>query len=72
MAAGTVTVLIATPLEAGNVARIAAADPRLEVIYEPDLLPVPRYAADHGGTPRDLSGDDLARWAGLRAQQAEA
>ena len=68
MAAGTVTVLIATPLEAGNVARIAAADPRLEVIYEPDLLPVPRYAADHGGAPRDLSDDDLARWAGLRAR----
>ena len=68
MTAGTVTVLIATPLEAGNVARIAAADPRLEVIYEPGLLPVPQYAADHGGTPRDLSEDDLARWADLRAR----
>lgn len=68
MAAGTVTVLIATPLEAGFVARIAAADPRLEVIYEPDLLPVPQYAADHGGKPRDLSAGDLARWAELRAR----
>jgi len=68
MTAGTISVLIATPLEAGNVARIAAADSRLEVIYEPDLLPVPRYAADHGGTRRDLSADDLARWASLRAR----
>jgi glyoxylate/hydroxypyruvate reductase len=68
MAAGTVTVLIATPLEAEFVARIAAADPRLEVIYEPGLLPVPRYAADHGGTPRELSQAGMARWAELRAR----
>jgi glyoxylate/hydroxypyruvate reductase A len=68
MAAGTVTVLIATPLEAEFVARIAAASPRLEVIYEPDLLPVPRYAADHGGTPRELSPAETGRWAELRAR----
>jgi phosphoglycerate dehydrogenase-like enzyme len=68
MAAGTVTVLIATPLEAEHAARIAAADPRLSVIYEPGLLPEPRYAADHGGSPRPLSAADLERWARLRAQ----
>jgi glyoxylate/hydroxypyruvate reductase len=67
MAEGAVKVLIATPLEAEFAARIAAADPRLDVIYEPGLLPEPRYAADHGGTPRDLPEADLARWAGLRA-----
>src|ERR1051326_2968193 len=66
--AGTVTVLIATPLEAGHVARIAAADPRIDVIYEPELLPEPQYVADHGGTPRDLPATDLARWAELRAR----
>jgi len=66
--ATTVTVLIATPLEAEHAARIAAADERVSVIYEPDLLPVPRYAADHGGVRRDLSAAELARWAALRSR----
>jgi glyoxylate/hydroxypyruvate reductase len=64
----TVTVLIATPLEAGHAARIAAADERVSVIYEPGLLPVPRFAADHGGVPRDLTAAELARWAELRSR----
>jgi len=51
-----VHVLIASPLEADLAARIAAVDPRLTVLYEPGLLPVPRYPADHSGTPRDLCG----------------
>jgi phosphoglycerate dehydrogenase-like enzyme len=59
-------VLIASPLEPEHVARIAAADPRVRVLYEPGLLPVPRYPADHTGTPRRLSGPELDRWAGLR------
>jgi phosphoglycerate dehydrogenase-like enzyme len=67
MAAGAVTVLIATPLEAEHVHRIEAADPRVCVIYEPGLLPEPRYAADHGGVPRALPPAELARWADLRA-----
>jgi glyoxylate/hydroxypyruvate reductase A len=64
----TVTVLIATPLEAEHAARIAAADQRLSVIYEPGLLPVPRFAADHGGVRRDLTAAELARWAELRSR----
>jgi phosphoglycerate dehydrogenase-like enzyme len=64
----TVTVLIATPLEAGHAARIATADERVSVIYEPSLLPVPRFAADHGGDPRDLTAAELARWAQLRSR----
>jgi phosphoglycerate dehydrogenase-like enzyme len=63
-----VTVLIATPLEAELAGRIAAADERISVIYEPGLLPVPRHAADHGGVPRDLSAADLARWSELRSR----
>lgn len=62
-----VNVLIASPLEAEHASRIGAADPRVNLLYEPDLLPVPRYPCDHGGTPRDLSPADLARWADLRA-----
>ena len=61
-----VNVLIATPLEAAHASRIAAADQRVNLLYEPDLLPVPRYPCDHSGTPRDLGPADLARWAGLR------
>ena len=64
----TVTVLIATPLEAEHAARIAAADERVTVIYEPGLLPVPRFTADHGGAPRDLTAAELAKWAELRSR----
>jgi glyoxylate/hydroxypyruvate reductase A len=61
-------VLIASPLEPPHVARIAAADPRVSVLYEPGLLPVPRYAADHTGVPRPLSAAELGAWAALRQQ----
>jgi glyoxylate/hydroxypyruvate reductase len=60
-------VLVASPLEAEHASRIAAADPRVNLLYEPELLPVPRYPCDHTGTPRDLDAESLARWAGLRA-----
>lgn len=44
-----VRVAIATPLEAQLVASIRAVDERLEVLYEPDLLPATRYRGDHKG-----------------------
>jgi phosphoglycerate dehydrogenase-like enzyme len=56
-------VMIASPLEGDLVARIRRADPRIEVLWEPDLLPPARYPADHGGDPafrRDRAGE--ARW----------
>src|SRR5918999_384711 len=59
-------VLIASPLEAGLAARIQAADPRAEVLFEPGLLPPARYPADHRGDPafqRDAEGE--ARWRAL-------
>ncbi len=59
--------LIASYLEPEHVARIEALDARLEVIYEPDLLPVPRYAADHKGHPLTRSAADEARWRELLA-----
>ncbi|HZQ82391.1 MAG TPA: D-2-hydroxyacid dehydrogenase [Gaiellaceae bacterium] len=46
-----VTVLIATPIEPELVERLRAVDERLEVLYEPDLLPPPRYPSDHAGDP---------------------
>jgi phosphoglycerate dehydrogenase-like enzyme len=62
----SVRVLIASPLEAELVARIAEVDQRLEVIYRPDLLGSPRYAGDH--TPpvqRDEAQE--AEWSALLA-----
>jgi glyoxylate/hydroxypyruvate reductase len=59
-------VLIASPLEAELAARIQAADPRAEVLFEPDLLPPARYPGDHRGDPsfaRDAEGE--ARWRAL-------
>ena len=68
MADDLLRVLIASPLEPQHVARIAAADPRVSVLYEPGLLPVPRYPADHTGVPRELAAAELDAWAALRRQ----
>jgi len=46
---GRVVVAIATPIEAELVARIEAVDDRLEVLYQPDLLPPLRFPGDHRG-----------------------
>jgi phosphoglycerate dehydrogenase-like enzyme len=42
-----VNVLLASPLAAELVARIAALDPRVHLTYRPDLLGQPRYPGDH-------------------------
>jgi glyoxylate/hydroxypyruvate reductase len=61
-----IPVLIASPLEPELAAAIAAAEPRAEVLFEPDLLPPARYPADHRGDPafrRDADGE--RRWRAL-------
>ena len=59
-------VLIASPLEAELAARIQAADPRAEVLFEPELLPPARYPADHRGDPAfERDADAEARWRAL-------
>jgi phosphoglycerate dehydrogenase-like enzyme len=66
---GRVQVLIASPLEAELVERIRDAEPRAEVLYEPDLLPPARYRGDHLGDPafrRDPAAE--ARWRELLDQ----
>ena len=65
----TQTVCIASPLEAEHVARIAAVDPALRVLYAPDLLPPTRYVADHKGAAFTRTPDQQQRW---RAMLAEA
>jgi glyoxylate/hydroxypyruvate reductase len=44
-------VVIATPLEPELVARLRAVDGRLDIVFEPELLPPPRWASDHIGDP---------------------
>ena len=61
-------VLIASYLEPEHVATIRGVDPRVEVIYEPELLRKPRYAADHNGVVVDRSPEDEQRWRGLLAE----
>jgi len=43
-----VRIVITSPLSAENVAAIAAADPRLDVVYPADLIPAPEYPSAHG------------------------
>ncbi len=58
-----VPVLIATWLDLKHAERIAAAEPeRIELIYEPELLPATRYEADHHGPPRPLTDEQRLRW----------
>lgn len=50
--AGKVVAVVASPLEAAVAGRLAAARPEeVELVYRPDLLPPPRFPADHGGDP---------------------
>jgi len=49
MPAERVVVVIATPLDAELVALIESVDGRLDVRYQPDLLPRPRFPCDHRG-----------------------
>ncbi len=60
------TILIASYLEPEHVERIRQVDSRLDVIYEPDLLGRPRYAADHT-SPHERTPEQEARWRELLA-----
>ncbi len=61
------TVLIASYLEEDHVARLRQVDDRLRVVYEPELLRPPRYAADHTGGPLERTQEQEARWQALLA-----
>ena len=61
-------VLIASYLEPEHVERIRQVDDRLNVVYRPDLLGIPRYAADHTAPPRDLTPEQEAEWRALLAE----
>lgn len=57
------TILIATPLEPELVERIRTQVPTATVLFDPGLLPTPRYPCDHRGAAgfrRDAAGE--RRW----------
>lgn len=63
------TLVIASPLEDEHVARIRqVGGDRIEVVHHPDLLPKPRYLADHTGIRRPLTPDESARWSQALSQ----
>lgn len=68
MTATELTVVIGSFLEEDQVKRIEAALPAGRVVYEPELLPVPRYPCDHTGRPRQLDESQVARWRSLTAE----
>lgn len=63
-----ITVVIGSFLEADLVKRIEDSRPGVRVVYEPGLLPAPRYPCDHTGRRRELSRTDLGRWGEMVAE----
>lgn len=61
-------VLICSYLEPEYIEQIRAVDPALEVVYHPELLPKPRYTADHVGHPLQRTPEEQARWEALLAE----
>ncbi len=60
--------LIASYLEQEQVERLRQVDPRLDVVYQPELLRPPRYAADHKGGELTRSEEQESHWQSLLAE----
>lgn len=61
-------ILIASHLESEHVEAISASHPDVEVLYDPTLVAVPQYVADHRGPAPELSAADQQRWADMLAR----
>jgi len=62
-----INVLIAGPLEPEFANQIQGVDPRIRLLYAPELLGTPRYATDHN-PPVQRTAEQEARWRELLAQ----
>jgi phosphoglycerate dehydrogenase-like enzyme len=62
-----IRVLITSPLDPKLVERIAAVDPRLSVVYRPDLVGQARFPGDHSN-PVNRTEAQKAEWASLLAE----
>ncbi|MFN0071114.1 MAG: D-2-hydroxyacid dehydrogenase [Chloroflexota bacterium] len=65
---GPVRVFFATPLEPEFVHQIAQLDPRIEVMYRPDLLGKSEYPGDHFGAAIQRTPEQQAEWDACLAQ----
>jgi len=63
-----VKVLITFRIEPELIKKIEAIDPRIEVLYEPELLGSPRYPCDQHGTPIQHTPAQKKRWSDLLSQ----
>jgi glyoxylate/hydroxypyruvate reductase A len=63
----THTILITTYLEPEHIEQLRAVSPQVRVIYEPALIPAPRYPADHYNSIM-RTPEQEARWRTLLAQ----
>ena len=59
------TVVVTSPLEQEHLERIRAVDPRIELLYDAELVPAPRYTADHKGVHPVLDAAQQQRWRGM-------
>lgn len=59
--------LVATYIEPEHIEKIRQVDERLNVIYEPSLIPAPRFVGDHLGHPLTRTPEDETRWLDLLA-----
>lgn len=59
--------LVATYIEPEYVEKIRQVDTRLNVIYEPSLIPAPRFVGDHSGHPLTRTADAEKCWLDLLA-----
>jgi glyoxylate/hydroxypyruvate reductase A len=57
--------LVATYIEPEYIENIRKVDDRLNVIYEPNLIPAPRFVGDHSGHPLKRTPEEEQRWLGL-------
>ena len=68
-ASDRVVVMLTSPLEPEHVERIAGAFPdRVDLIFRPDLMPAPRYVADHGDPAWRRNPDQEREWHRLLGQ----
>jgi glyoxylate/hydroxypyruvate reductase len=59
--------LVASYIEPEHIEKIRQVDGRLNVIYEPSLIPAPRFVGDHTGHPLTRTPEEEKRWLELLA-----
>jgi glyoxylate/hydroxypyruvate reductase A len=59
--------LVASYIEPEYIDKIRQVDDRLNVIYEPSLLPAPRFVGDHTGAPFTRTPEQEKQWLDLLA-----